>query len=125
MKEYYKDQLKNPAWNAKRKRIMKRDGFKCRFCGDTKTELNAHHKYYSYDLKAWEYPDDALITLCKTCHETIHIYIKDITINIGQMKLDQLYFTVDIISMLKLADKELCLQTLEFLTSKLKEKTNG
>lgn len=34
--------------------------------------LHIHHKYYMKDLLAWEYKDDALITLCQTCHEYLH-----------------------------------------------------
>lgn len=35
--------------------------------GDFKT-LNVHHKYYIKGHKAWEYDNDALITLCTECH---------------------------------------------------------
>jgi hypothetical protein len=34
--------------------------------------LHIHHKYYVKSLLAWEYKDDALVTLCQTCHESIH-----------------------------------------------------
>lgn len=34
--------------------------------------LHVHHKYYIEDYFAWEYPNDALITLCQSCHEKIH-----------------------------------------------------
>lgn len=34
--------------------------------------LHIHHNYYIKDLKAWEYKDDALKTLCYDCHETLH-----------------------------------------------------
>lgn len=39
--------------------------------------LHIHHKYYVKNLLAWEYPDEALITLCFDCHENLH---KDQTI---------------------------------------------
>lgn len=38
---------------------------------DFKT-LNVHHKYYIKGHKAWEYEDDALVTLCTECHSSIH-----------------------------------------------------
>jgi 5-methylcytosine-specific restriction endonuclease McrA len=41
--------------------------------------LHIHHKYYVKNLFAWEYKDDALITLCETCHENLH---KDKTIEV-------------------------------------------
>lgn len=34
--------------------------------------LNVHHKYYMQGLKPWEYPNDALITLCEDCHKKRH-----------------------------------------------------
>lgn len=34
--------------------------------------LHVHHKYYRKGLLAWEYPDEALITLCWDCHEALH-----------------------------------------------------
>lgn len=34
--------------------------------------LHVHHKYYQSNLKAWEYPDESLITLCWDCHEELH-----------------------------------------------------
>ena len=43
---------------------------------DFKT-LNVHHKYYIKGHKAWEYVDDALVTLCTECHSSIH---KDLVI---------------------------------------------
>jgi 5-methylcytosine-specific restriction endonuclease McrA len=35
-------------------------------------KLHVHHKYYQLGLLAWEYPDEALITLCWDCHEQLH-----------------------------------------------------
>ncbi|MEO7283500.1 hypothetical protein [Gelidibacter sp.] len=34
--------------------------------------LHIHHKYYVEGLKAWEYPNDALVALCHYCHEELH-----------------------------------------------------
>lgn len=34
--------------------------------------LHVHHKYYVYDKLAWEYPNEALISLCQKCHQDIH-----------------------------------------------------
>lgn len=34
--------------------------------------LNIHHKYYVEGKKPWEYPNDALVTLCEDCHQKIH-----------------------------------------------------
>lgn len=34
--------------------------------------LHVHHKYYQNGKKPWEYPFNALITVCWKCHEEIH-----------------------------------------------------
>ncbi|WP_439582416.1 hypothetical protein [Dyadobacter bucti] len=34
--------------------------------------LHVHHHYYQHGLLAWEYPDDALTTLCWECHKRLH-----------------------------------------------------
>jgi 5-methylcytosine-specific restriction endonuclease McrA len=34
--------------------------------------LNTHHLYYKMGKNAWEYPDDALQTLCRECHLAVH-----------------------------------------------------
>ena len=63
---------KHPEWQKKRLRIMERDGFRCRECGDKETTLNVHHSYYTKGAKPWEYPDESLRTLCEECHEKRH-----------------------------------------------------
>jgi hypothetical protein len=35
-------------------------------------DLNIHHKYYIIGKNAWEYQDDALLTLCSKCHQLEH-----------------------------------------------------
>jgi 5-methylcytosine-specific restriction endonuclease McrA len=34
--------------------------------------LHIHHRYYVAGKMPWEYPDEALVTLCWLCHEEIH-----------------------------------------------------
>ena len=34
--------------------------------------LHVHHTYYILSNKPWDYPDDALITLCSECHADFH-----------------------------------------------------
>lgn len=34
--------------------------------------LNVHHKYYIKGKLPWDYEDDALITLCESCHKLTH-----------------------------------------------------
>lgn len=72
----YKELLQTKEWKEKRDHIIKRDGNKCVFCGSP-YNLQVHHKYYSkYPnnrfVDPWNYPDDALITLCDNCHHKVH-----------------------------------------------------
>ena len=34
--------------------------------------LHVHHKYYQFGNLPWQYPDEALVTLCWSCHEALH-----------------------------------------------------
>jgi hypothetical protein len=34
--------------------------------------LHVHHKYYIADRLPWDYPDEALITMCSKCHYEFH-----------------------------------------------------
>lgn len=72
----YKQQLQTKEWKAKRLEILERDGHKCTVCESTE-KLQVHHLYYRKTKKAWEYPDKALTTLCKSCHEDEHPEIFD------------------------------------------------
>ena len=68
--EYYK-QLESPEWKAKAEQIKDRDHYTCKICGK-QYNLQVHHKKYIKGLKAWEYPDHLLITLCSSCHTKKH-----------------------------------------------------
>ena len=75
-KSQYAQQLKSPEWKAKRLSILNRDNHKCTKCGSIKG-LHVHHLSYTQGCNAWEYPDDNLITLCRSCHKDIHDLSKD------------------------------------------------
>lgn len=34
--------------------------------------IHVHHKYYQLSKLPWEYPDEALVSLCWICHENLH-----------------------------------------------------
>lgn len=70
-KARYRKLLQNPKWKAKRKRVLKRDGYKCKKCNAIKY-LHVHHKYYLENKLPWEVPMKALITLCYKCHKKEH-----------------------------------------------------
>lgn len=72
----YSDLLNTEEWRNKRLKIIKRDNCRCVYCGN-RFHLHVHHKYYSaYPngvlVDPWNYPDDALITLCAYCHQRVH-----------------------------------------------------
>lgn len=47
---------------------MEMDKFSCRVCHDKETSLHVHHTYYRKNTEPWDYPDEALVTLCEACH---------------------------------------------------------
>lgn len=65
----YIQKLKDPRWQRKRLTIMDRDQWTCRRCDCTERTLQIHHLYYKPQTEPWDYPDEALITLCDLCHE--------------------------------------------------------
>lgn len=67
-KEVYAKKFKDPRWQKKRLRILERDGFRCKLCGDDESTLHVHHRYYIAGKDPWEYEDEALVTLCESCH---------------------------------------------------------
>ena len=71
IKEEYKEQLLDPKWSKKRATIIKRDKYKCTVCGSTEL-LHVHHTYYQKGLKAWQYPNNSLLTICSICHKKWH-----------------------------------------------------
>jgi hypothetical protein len=68
----YKEQLETVQWKTKKSKVLKRDNYKCTQCKCGDEELHVHHIYYIGGHLAWDYPDKALITLCKTCHKAWH-----------------------------------------------------
>lgn len=65
--EYFK-KYKDPRWQKTRLKIMERDEFTCQRCLDNSSTLHVHHRYYLIDKDPWEYPRQALVTLCEECH---------------------------------------------------------
>lgn len=77
-KEEYTEKLKDPKWIERKKEILARDNHTCQYCRKQDIILHVHHKYYKKDLTPWDYPDEALITLCEICHKTEHVMIEEI-----------------------------------------------
>ncbi len=61
------------GWNALKRRILMRDGYRCRACG-TNGDESKLHVHHIQPFKTFEDPDKAnapsnLITLCPSCHQ--------------------------------------------------------
>ena len=70
----YSELLARPEWKAKRDDVAAKRGHSCEDCGRAKWQrpLEVHHRYYRYTWMPWEYPDQALVVLCRECHEARH-----------------------------------------------------
>lgn len=73
----YSEKLKDPRWQKIRLKVLERDDFKCVFCGDDKSTLHVHHSVY-FGNNPWDTPSECLDTLCKDCHEFIHINLSPV-----------------------------------------------
>jgi len=61
--------LKNREYEDLLARVLRRDGWRCQFCG-TRTNLEVHHQQFRSQSGADS--EDNLITLCSNCHSSIH-----------------------------------------------------
>jgi len=68
----YKDKLTDKRWIILTTRILRRDDFTCRDCGELSPEPQVHHRYYMAGLDPWEYDESVLRTLCPKCHGKVH-----------------------------------------------------
>jgi hypothetical protein len=72
----YAEKLRDPRWQKKRLEVFERDEWTCQDCTAINQPLHIHHKYYEYGKDPWDYPLDALVTLCDSCHKTISTFNK-------------------------------------------------
>lgn len=69
-RDYYRDiYLKSDAWKRKRYVVLKRDNWRCVYCGGRATQV--HHKRYAKRNIGKE-PIEWLFSVCKACHDKIH-----------------------------------------------------
>jgi len=69
-RDYYRNEyLKSDAWKRKRYVVLKRDNWRCVYCGGHATQV--HHKKYARKNIGKE-PIEWLVSVCKTCHESQH-----------------------------------------------------
>ena len=69
-KTYYRDEyLQSDDWKRKRALVLKRDRYKCVFCGSRATQV--HHKKYAPQNIGRE-PIEWLVATCAGCHSDQH-----------------------------------------------------
>jgi 5-methylcytosine-specific restriction endonuclease McrA len=69
-KNYYRNvYLKSDEWKRKRYIVLKRDDWKCTYCGLKATQV--HHKRYLKN-KIGKEPIDWLVSVCHNCHQKLH-----------------------------------------------------
>lgn len=61
--------LESDSWKKKRYVVLKRDNWKCTYCGAKATEV--HHKKYLKKNLGKE-PIKWLVSICRTCHDKKH-----------------------------------------------------
>ena len=75
-KSEYRKKLLDPRWQKKRLEILNRDGFKCKYCGDSESTLHVHHKRY-FAGDPWDINNSCLVALCADCHEGETLFLKE------------------------------------------------
>jgi len=69
-RDYYRNEyLKSDEWKRKRHVVLKRDNWRCVYCGGYATQV--HHKKYAKRNIGKE-PIDWLVSICKSCHDARH-----------------------------------------------------
>lgn len=69
-RDYYRnDYLKSDDWKRKRYVVLKRDNWRCVYCGAQATQV--HHKRYAKNNIGKE-PIKWLVSICEPCHNKIH-----------------------------------------------------
>jgi hypothetical protein len=80
--------LPRDVWNSIREDIIKKNGQKCRICGETNGTMNLH--------EIWEYDDldyvqklNGFILLCTMCHHVKHIGLARILAEEGKLDFNE------------------------------------
>ena len=69
-RDYYRDTyLKSDAWKRKRYVVLRRDNWRCVYCGGRATQVH-HTRYAKYNIG--KEPIEWLVSICKDCHDSLH-----------------------------------------------------
>jgi 5-methylcytosine-specific restriction endonuclease McrA len=64
-----RSRLDDVAYEGIRQQVLRRDGWKCQFCG-TMSNLEVHH--IQFRSQSGSDLEENLITLCTACHAIVH-----------------------------------------------------
>jgi 5-methylcytosine-specific restriction endonuclease McrA len=62
--------LDSLSYESLRQQILRRDGWRCQFCG-TMSNLEVHHR--KFRSRSGSDSEENLITLCSECHARAHL----------------------------------------------------
>jgi len=68
-RDYYRSYLQSDEWRRKRYVVLKRDNWRCVYCGNRATQV--HHKRYAKRNIGKE-PIEWLVSVCGDCHNSQH-----------------------------------------------------
>ena len=69
-RDYYRNvYLKSDAWQRKRYVVLKRDNWRCVYCGEKATQVH-HKKYAKWNIG--KEPIEWLVSVCQSCHDAQH-----------------------------------------------------
>jgi len=68
-RNYYRDYLQSDDWKRKRYMVLKRDNWRCVYCGGRATQVH-HKRYAKYNIG--REPIEWLVSVCKDCHQSLH-----------------------------------------------------
>jgi len=69
-RDYYRNvYLQSDEWKRKRYVVLRRDNWRCVYCGAHATQV--HHKRYAKRNIGKE-PIEWLVSICKSCHDSLH-----------------------------------------------------
>jgi hypothetical protein len=69
-RDYYRNvYLKSEAWRRKRFVVLRRDKWRCVYCGAKATQVH-HTRYAKYNIG--KEPIEWLVSVCKSCHDKQH-----------------------------------------------------
>jgi len=68
-RDYYRSYLQSDDWKRKRYVVLKRDNWRCVYCGARATAVH-HLKYAKYNIG--KEPIEWLVSVCQDCHKSQH-----------------------------------------------------